>query len=428
VVTAYLLTSTIMIPLSGKLSDQFGRKWFLLVGASIFLLGSVLTGASQNMDQLIAFRALQGFGAGIGMTLVAAIIGDIFPPQERAKWQASVNIVYAVSGLLGPVLGGWFTDYGPLLGSLVTATTRWRWIFYLNLPLGILALATLLVFLPATLSERSSHLTGWDAVRRIDMTGALLCTVATICLLLGLTWGSNQTYAWNSIQVIGILVTAGIFALLFLLAERRAVEPLLPLNLFRSQIVAADAALSLLVYMILLALAVYLPLFLQGVLHISPTNAGVMMTPFLLSITLGATLFGWLIALRKRYHAIIIVGTLIMTAGVALLTQITPTTNLLALVLSMVLAGLGIGSIFSVLYLAIQNALPPTQLGIGSATIRYLGQIGSTLGLAIVGSVVNQFEALKLPLATAIQYGLITVLIFCAVAALAALFLKDAKG
>src|SRR5689334_1181967 len=148
---AYLLTSTVAIPVAGKLSDQFGRKWFLLSGASIFLLGSLLCGFSQNMDQLIVFRALQGLGAGIGITLVATMIGDIFPPAERAKWQASVNIVYALSNLLGPVLGGWLTDHGPLLAPIVTETTRWRWLFYLNLPLGIIALTILLMLLPTNI-------------------------------------------------------------------------------------------------------------------------------------------------------------------------------------------------------------------------------------------------------------------------------------
>ncbi|MDQ2902333.1 MAG: MFS transporter [Chloroflexota bacterium] len=219
VATGYLLTATIAIPIVGKFSDQFGRKWFLLGGTGIFLLGSLLCGVSRNMDQLIAFRGIQGLGAGIGITLVATIIGDIFPPDERARWQMSVNIVYALANLLGPGLGGWFTDHGPLLPPLITETTRWRWIFFLNLPLGIIALATLLILLPATLSERSHSLTGREALRRIDVTGALLCAGATACLLLGLTWGSSQTYEWTSLQVGGHVGSFG-HALMPLLADR----------------------------------------------------------------------------------------------------------------------------------------------------------------------------------------------------------------
>ena len=433
VTTAYLLTSTIAIPVVGKCSDQFGRKWFLLGGASLFLVGSLLCGISQTMDQLIGFRALQGLGAGMGITLVATLIGDIFPPQERARWQMSVNIVYALANLLGPGLGGWLTDHGLVLAPFITDTSRWRWIFYLNLPLGIIALATLLLFLPSTISERSPNSTGRQAIQRIDITGSLLCAGATTCLLLGLTWGSSQPSAWVSPQVGGILAASIMLGLLFLLVERRAREPILPLRLFRNQIFAADAVLALLVYMILLGLAMDLPLFLQEVTGLSATSAGMSITPFLLSITGGATLAGWLIAIRKRYQAMLIVGTSIMTLGVFFLTHMAPQTDLLIMMLWMVMAGLGIGSIFSVLYLAAQNVLPPTQLGVGSALVRYLGQVGSTLGVALVGTVVNQSlttagKQTRAALTVALQHGFLAILVFCALALLATCFLKDTPG
>ncbi|GHO78556.1 hypothetical protein KSD_63270 [Ktedonobacter sp. SOSP1-85] len=430
VATAYLLSSTIVIPVVGKFSDQFGRKWLLLGGACLFLLGSLLCGISQTMDQLIAFRALQGLGAGMGITLVATLIGDIFPPEERAKWQMSVNIVYALANLLGPGLGGWFTDHGPLLTPFVTNMTRWRWIFYLNLPLGIIALTTLLLLLPSGISERSPNPDGRSIFKRIDITGSLLCMSATTCLLLGLTWGSSQPSAWTLPQVDGMLVAAAMLLLFFLYAEHHASEPILPLHLFHNQVFAADAALALLVYMILLGLAIYLPLSLQVIWGLSATSAGISITPFLLSITGGATLAGWLIAIRKRYQAILIVGISIMACGVFFLTRIAPPTNLLAMIICMVLAGLGIGSIFSVLYLAAQNVLPLTQLGVGSAVIRYLGQVGSTLGVALIGAVVNQslISSGKQTTATfmiALQHGFLAVLVFCAIALLAACFLKD---
>src|SRR6266702_5688396 len=173
-VTAYILASTTMIPVVGKLSDQFGRKWFLLVGTAIFLLGSALSGASQTMDQFIAFRALQGFGAGVGIALAFVLVADMFPPAERARWQSLFGVVYGFANLVGPTLGGWLTDHGPLVGTLVTVTTRWRWVFYVNIPIGIIALAALLIYLPANISARSSHHTGWAAVRRIDFPGAVL--------------------------------------------------------------------------------------------------------------------------------------------------------------------------------------------------------------------------------------------------------------
>ena len=192
-VTAYTLASTTMIPIVGKLSDQFGRKWFLIVGTTIFLLGSALSGTSQTMNQFIAFRALQGLGAGIGIALAFVVVADMFPPAERVKWQSLFGVVYGFANLVGPTLGGFLTDHGPLLGNLVTDTTRWRWVFYINIPVGIIVLAALLIYLPANISARSSDHTGWAAVRRIDFPGALLSAAGTICLLLGLTWGRMQS-------------------------------------------------------------------------------------------------------------------------------------------------------------------------------------------------------------------------------------------
>src|SRR2546423_5463259 len=244
VVTAYLLASTTMIPIVGKLSDQFGRKWFFVVGVVIFLTGSALSGASQTMDQLISFRAIQGLGAGTGIALVFTVVGDIFPPAERARWQGVFSAVYGFSSVVGPTVGGWLTDHGPLLGNLVTDATRWRWVFYINLPIGIVALAALLIYLPSNISVRSSRYTGWAAVRRIDFLGALLASSATICLLLGLTWGGDQTYAWTSLQVMGTLGASGLLYVAFFIAERFASEPILPLDLFGNQVFAADALLA----------------------------------------------------------------------------------------------------------------------------------------------------------------------------------------
>jgi MFS family permease len=174
VVTAYALASSLLIPVVGKLSDQFGRKGFLLVGTTLFLIGSALSGLAQTMDQLIVFRAVQGLGAGMGIALVFTVVGDIFPPAERAKWQGLFGAVYGLASVVGPSLGGWLTDHGPLVGSLVTDTTRWRWIFAINLPLGVLALLALAIFLPKNISVRSSTGTGWAAIRRIDFLGAIL--------------------------------------------------------------------------------------------------------------------------------------------------------------------------------------------------------------------------------------------------------------
>lgn len=389
-VTAYTLASVTMVPIVGKLSDLFGRKWFLVSGAAIFLLGSVLAGASQSMNELIAFRALQGLGAGMGIALVFTVVGDIFPPAERARWQAIFGVVYGFSNLVGPTLGGWLTDHGPLLGTLVTDATRWRWVFYINLPVGILALAALLIYLPTNISLRTSQHSGWAAIRRIDFPGAILVSAATVCLLMGLTWGSNAIYDWNSAQVIGILVASGVMYVLFFVVERYALEPVLPLDLFRNQVFSIALLLSMLQLMVLVGLIIYLPLFLQGVLGVSATDSGAAITPLTLSSVIGAALAGIVVSIFKKYRIVSIVGAFVMTVGVFLLLRLSISINVLEMIVYMVIAGLGLGVFFSVLQLAAQNSIPRSRLGVGTAAVRFVSQIGAVLGVAVVGTVVNQ--------------------------------------
>jgi EmrB/QacA subfamily drug resistance transporter len=389
VVTAYLLASTTMIPIVGKLSDQFGRKWFFVIGVILFLIGSALSGAAQTMDQLITFRAIQGVGAGTGIALVFTVVGDIFPPAERARWQGIFASVYGFSSVVGPTIGGWLTDHGPVVGNFITNETRWRWVFYVNIPIGILALIVLLIYLPANISTRSNQLRGWAALRRVDFTGAILASGATICLLLGLTWGGNQTYDWASPQVIGVLVASGVLYIAFFIMERFAAEPILPLDLFRNRVFAADMLLGLTAGMTLLGLVIYLPLFLQGVMGESATNSGVVITPMTVSITVGSAAAGIIIAKMQRYQLITILGAIITTVGVFLMTLMTPNTSLLETWRNMIISGVGIGIFFSVMTLAVQNALPRTRMGVGTGAITYIRALGQTLGVAIVGSVVN---------------------------------------
>jgi EmrB/QacA subfamily drug resistance transporter len=397
VVTAYLLASTTMIPIVSKLSDQFGRKWFLVVGVVVFLTGSVLSGMSQTMNQLIAFRAIQGVGAGTGIALVFTVVGDIFSPAERARWQGIFSGVYGFSSVVGPTLGGWLTDHGPLLGSLVTDATRWRWVFYINLPVGIIALVALLIYLPSNLSARSSQYRGWPAFKRVDFLGALLASAATICLLLGLSWGSDMTYAWSSPQIVSVLVAAGVLSILFFIAEGFAVEPLLPLGLFRSQVFAADTGVALFMGMILLPLVIYLPLYLQGVLGESATNSGEVITPLTISLVVGSAFSGFLIAKIGRYQGVTIFGIVLLTIGSFLMSRMDASTAVLAATGYMVVAGFGMGTFFSVQTLAAQNAVPRDRMGVGTGVITYIRALGQTLGVAIAGTVVNNTIASDLP-------------------------------
>lgn len=488
-VTGYSLASIVAIPIVGKLSDQFGRKWFLLAGTLIFLIGSVLSGAAQDMNQFIIFRAIQGFGAGVGIALAFTVIADLFSLKDRVKWQSLFGVVYGFSNLVGPTVGGLLTDHGPLLGDVVTDTTRWRWVFYINLPVGLLALAGLFFYLPANFSTRANHHSGWAAFRRIDFTGAILVSAATVCLLLGLTWGSNQTYAWNSGEVLGTLIAAGVLYLLFILAERFAVEPILPLDLFLNRGFTLAALLSLLQFMALIGLILYLPLYLQGVLGQSATSAGEVITPLTLSSVVGAMVGGILITKIKRFKLIVIIGAVLTAGGTFLISQMNASTGIFEAIVYMTLAGLGIGPFFSILTLVAQNAVPRSQLGVGTAAVRFFSQLGGVLGVAVVGTVVNNtlssdlatripasaahqlppqilamatnpqalvnpayhasviqaaaglnpqaaqqtqdlltqvFEALKLSLVTAIQQGFLVVLVISGLMLLGTFFFKDA--
>jgi len=437
VVTAYILVSTIMIPVVGKLSDLFGRKWFLLVGTLLFLLGSGLAGASHSMNQLILFRGVQGLGTGIGIALIGTVMADLFPPEERARWGGLFGMVYGVASLLGPTLGGWLSEHGPLVGNLVTDATRWRWVFYINLPIGLIALLLVLVCLPARLSGSAGGWTGWASLRRIDFLGSITCAAATICLILGLTWGSVQTSAWTSPAVGGILLAGVVFLVLFLVVERSVSEPILPLDLFRHPIFRASAALGLLQSMVVLGLVLYLPLFFQGVLGLSPTGTGLVMTPLSLSMVTGAMLSGVAIDRLQRYRSVAVVAALLMSAGVALIMLMNEATSIPLAIACLMLAGVGIGVFFSLPMVAVQNAMPASQLGVVTATVRYLSQIGATLGIAIVATAITSSVSgdllSRLPVTAAdrhvllgaLQHGFGAVLVFAVLALVVTLCLQE---
>ncbi|TMC92171.1 MAG: MFS transporter [Chloroflexi bacterium] len=404
VVTAYILATMTMIPIVGKLSDQFGRKWFLLSGATLFLLGSILAGA-----------------------LIATVMADLFPPDQRAKWSGLFGLVYGVSSLLGPTIGGWLAEHGPLMGNLVTETTRWRWVFYINLPVGLIAVVALLIFLPANLSVRTSAWNGWESLRRIDFLGAILCAAATICLMLGLTRGGEQISAWTSSQVLSLLAAGVLLLVLFLFAERKAHEPILPLDLFRNMIFSVSASLALLQNMVLLGLALYLPLFFQGVLAVSPTSAGLVMTPFSVSMVVGAVLSGQAIGRLNRYRVVGMVAALLMSVGSFLITLMTPATGIALAISILVLTGIGIGPFFSLPMVVVQNALPAERLGISTAGLG-IAIVGTVITSSVSGDLMNHLPtttASKMALSAALQHGFVAVLVFALIALAATFFLKD---
>ncbi len=377
VFTAYLLASTTAIPILGKLSDQFGRKWLLLGTVSVFLASSALAGASQTMNQLIVFRGMQGLGAGGAQALVFILVADIFPPRRRARWVGLFTGVFGLASVIGPAVGGWLTD-----------TTTWRWVFYVNLPLGVVALVALAIWLPTTLTQPDASQTSRAAWRRIDALGALTAAGATVCLLLGLSWG-GQTYPWSSAQVVGLLIAAAALFVIFFVVERFAAEPILPLDLFRSQVMTVSAVLTVTANMALFALVIYLPLYIQGVLGHSATSSGVAIIPLTLAVTVGAVVGGLIVARLGRYQLTAVAGALIMTGGVYLMTRMTASSPLLDVTRNMIVVGLGVGLLQPITTLAAQNVLPREQLGVGTSALSYLRSLGSTLAVALIGSVVT---------------------------------------
>lgn len=378
VVTAYLLTSTTAVPIFGKLSDIFGRKWIYVSGIIVFMFGSILCGAAHSMTQLILFRGLQGIGGGIMAANAFAIIGDIFPPAQRGKWQGITSSVFGLSSVVGPALGGWITD-----------VSSWRWVFYINIPVGILALTVLIVAFP--------YFRPSGIKRVIDWAGVATLILAVVPLLLALTLAGGQ-YAWESPQVIGLILFSVAMFAVFALAESRAIEPVLPLALFKNRIFVVGAIVMFVTGLALFGATLYIPLFVQGVIGRSAASSGAILTPFMLSLIVGSTTSGQLISRRGRYKANALVGTAIMIVGMTLLARMGVGTSNGTVIRNMIFTGFGTGLTFPVFTIAVQNAFPITLLGVVTSATQFFRQIGGTLGTAVMGSLltshfINSFNA-----------------------------------
>jgi EmrB/QacA subfamily drug resistance transporter len=369
VITGYLVASTAGVPIFGKLSDIFGRKWLFLAGIATFLAGSMLAGLSQSMTELIVFRAIQGVGAGMMMPISQAIIGDIFTPAERAKYQGLLMAVFGVATIIGPTLGGFITD-----------NLSWRWVFYVNVPFAILAMVVVFAVLP-------SH-TALHKRATIDWLGSGALIAGVVPLLLALSWGGS-TYPWNSPQVLGLLVVAAVFGLAFLFIESRAEAPTIPLDLFRNRIFTASAIITFLTSMGMFGAILYIPLFVQAALGDTATSSGFVLTPMMLGLIVVSIASGLFLSRTGRYKVLAIVGTGITTVGMFLLGQMTAATDNATLVRNMVVLGVGLGTSMALFTIVVQNAFPVERLGVVTASLAFFRSIGGVVGVAVLGSIMT---------------------------------------
>ncbi|MBV1935038.1 MFS transporter [Streptomyces sp. BV286] len=365
VVTAYLLASTAATPLWGKLGDQYGRKKLFQIAVVIFLIGSALCGMAQNMPQLIAFRALQGLGGGGLIVLSMAIVGDLVSPRERGKYQGLFGAVFGATSVLGPLLGGLFTEH-----------LSWRWVFYINLPVGIVALAVIAAALHIPVRSRR---------HTIDYLGTLLIASVATCLVLVASLGGN-TWAWDSPQIVGLAVLGAVLIVVFVAVERRAAEPVLPLKLFRIRTFTLAAVISFVVGFAMFGAMTYLPTFLQVVQGVSPTMSGVHMLPMVAGLLVSSTVSGQIVSRTGRWKVFPIAGTAVTALGLLLLHRLDADSSTGEMSAYFLVFGLGLGLVMQVLVLIVQNAVSYEDLGVATSGATFFRSIGASFGVAIFGS------------------------------------------
>jgi EmrB/QacA subfamily drug resistance transporter len=368
VVTAYLLTSTASTPLWGKISDLYGRRLIFQVAICIFLAGSALAGLSQNMGQLIAFRALQGVGGGGLFAIALSIIGDVIPPRERGRYQGYFGAVFGVSSVAGPLLGGWLTD-GP----------GWRWIFYINLPVGLAALVVTSAVLKMPVVRRE---------HQIDYAGAALIVAAVSCLLLYLDWRGNA-YGWTEAGSLALLAGFLLLAVLFVLVELRSAEPIIPMRLFRNQVFSIGNAFGFLTGVAMFGGIIFLPVYLQAVKGFTPTQSGLSLLPAIIGIFSTSITAGQLITRTGRYKIFPILGAVVLVASLLLLSSLHVDTPFWRVALYEYLFGAGLGLTMQTVITAIQNSVEFRDMGAATSSITFFRQMGGSIGAAVFGAVLS---------------------------------------
>lgn len=369
VFTSYMLASTVIVPIYGKLSDIYGRKYFILAAVFIFLIGSIMSGLSQDMTQLILFRAIQGLGGGAIFANAFAIIGDLFSPKERGKWQGLFGAVFGLASVIGPTLGGYLTD-----------NVSWRWNFFINIPVGILALLVVGFLMPKIIVHSKD--------RYVDYMGSIFLSIGLVTLLLGFVWGGSQ-YAWYSTQIILLFITSIISLFIFLMIEKKVKEPVLPLDLFKNSTFSVSILVIFLMGAGMFGAILYVPLFAQIVLGVTATNSGTILTPLMLGIVVASIITGQIVSRTGRYKWIAILGLGIASSGMYLLSKMTVGTSQIELILKMITTGVGVGITMPIFTLAVQNAFDHSKLGVSTASTQLFRSIGATVGTAILGGILN---------------------------------------
>ena len=377
VVTAYLLSSTVCTPLYGKLSDIYGRRLIFQIAIGIFLLGSLLAGIAPGMFELVLFRGVQGLGAGGVMVCTFAVVGDIVSPRQRGRYIGYLAATWAFASVIGPLAGGFIVD-----------TTTWRWVFLINLPVGLVALAIISSVLRLTTVRRKV---------RLDIIGAVLLVAGVGLLLLSLVWGGT-TYAWQSPVIIGLVASGAFVTAIFLWWETRVPEPLLPLRLFRNGIYSVASVLGFFIGFALFGGVVFLPLFLQVVNGVSATDSGLLVLPLTAGIVVGSVGAGRLTTSTGRYRIYPIIGSAFAVVGMYFLSGMTAETARLLSSCYMVVLGLGVGMVLQVTLLAVQNAVTHSDLGVATSSAQFFRTLGGSFGVAIFGAIMNARLLEELPL------------------------------
>jgi EmrB/QacA subfamily drug resistance transporter len=368
VVAAYMIAQAVAAPISSKLSDIYGRRVMFFVNVGIFLLGSVLAGASHSMAWLIASRAIQGLGGGGLAAAAFTIIADIFPPRERGKWVGLIGAVFGLASVIGPTLGGFLTD-----------NLSWRWVFYVNIPVGIAAMAIAYFALP-----NIKH----DARGKIDWLGSLSITAAVVPLILALIWGGSK-YAWSSVTIMGLFAVAAIMTLVFILIERKAADPIIPLRLFKERSFTLVSIITVLTSALMFGGILYIPIFIQTVAGQSATNSGLLLLPFMMGVVFGSIVSGQITSRTGRYRYVGLIGLAIATFALYLLSQITRDTSNATVIRDMVILGLGIGPSMPLLPMIAQNLFGLADTGVVTGSVTFFRTIGGAVGTAILGTIFN---------------------------------------